>query len=184
MGFMFHQEKERTVSSSANAANNDQERASWMPTELARFLQCAFDNREHLDGIANEVGGGFIWIWEVSIFDVGALSFVRMTGVSKLHCRRSFCRWRSIVVPLFASCMCRRGNIMDRTSTNDSETTSRSQMRRCGFSVGKEDGARKFVTGSMALNISRQSCRGGNQRGFHSPPPFHIPHALPPTIGG
>ena len=24
---------------------------------------------------------------------------------------------------------------------------------------------------------------GGNQRGFYSPPPFHIPHALPPTMG-
>ena len=68
-----------------------------------------------------EGGGGFIWIWEVSIFDVGVLLFIRMTGASKLHCRRSFCRWCSIVVPLFASCMCRRGDIVDYASTNDSE---------------------------------------------------------------
>ena len=53
-------------------------------------------------------------------------------------------------------------------------------MRRCGFSVGKEDDARKIVTRSMVLDVSLQPSRGGIKEvsAVHPPSTFHM-HCLP-----
>ena len=54
LGFMFHQAADTSAKESL-ADGELEERASWMPSELSRFLNCAFENRAKLDKVSSNL---------------------------------------------------------------------------------------------------------------------------------
>jgi len=57
LGFMFHQELRTAWNESSSKCYESKERASWMPSELSRFLNSVLEHREKLDSLKSLVSG-------------------------------------------------------------------------------------------------------------------------------